>query len=283
MNLNKRFPGKRVIITGAGSGLGRALAIEFAKMKWNIVIAEINDARAKESASMVKAAGGRGVAVHCDVTKPDDIVKTIEIAKKEFGGTDIMVNNAGVSAGGYMERISLEDWEWIMNINLKSVIYGCRAVIPMLKAQRSGYIVNVASNAGLVCLPEMSSYNMTKAGVISISETLRTELSIHGIIVSVVCPTFFKTNLMDQFHSPEMRQRKLAEGFFKKSHTSAESVARCVIKSISRNRMYIIPQIDGKFLWWAKRHVTSFYFKISAFIYRKGYIYKFLGVNPDEL
>ena len=283
MDLNKRFPQKRVIITGAGSGLGRALALEFAKMQWNIVIAEINDSRAKETADQVKDLGARAIVVHCDVTKPADLDTTVETAKKELGGVDIIVNNAGVSAGGYMEKISLEDWDWILNINLKSVIYGCRAVIPLFKKQQSGYIINVASYAGLVCLPEMCSYNMTKAGVIAISETLRTELSPLGIGVSVVCPSFIKTNLMDQFRSPDLRQRKLAEGFFSKSILSVEAVARNIIKSVSRNKMHIIPQIDGKFLWWSKRHTPWLYFKCSAFIYKKGYINKVLGVNPDEV
>ena len=180
-----------------------------------------------------------------------------------------------------MEKISLEDWDWIININLKSIIHGCRSVIPLFKKQQSGYIINVASNAGMVCLPEMCSYNMTKAGVIAISDTLRTELSPLGIGVSVVCPSFFKTNLMDQFRSPDIRQRKLAEGFFNKSLVSVEDVARCIIKSVSRNKMHIIPQIDGKFLWWSKRHTPWLYFKISAYIYKKGYINKYLGVNPD--
>lgn len=279
MDLNKRFPQKRVIITGAGSGIGRALAHEFAKKQWNIVIAEINDSRAKETADQVKNLGGKAITVHCDVTKPDDIDKTVETAIKELGGIDIMINNAGVSAGGYMERISLEDWNWILDINLKSVIYGCRAVIPLFKKQKSGYIINVASYAGLVCLPEMCSYNVAKAGVIAVSETIRTELSPLGIGVSVVCPSFIKTNLMDQFRSPDARQRNLAQGFFNKSIMSVEAVARCIIRSASRNKLHILPQIDAKYMWWSKRHFPWLYFKSSAFIYKKGLVEKFLGVK----
>lgn len=283
MNVNKRFPQKRVVITGGGSGLGRALALEFAKMKWNVAVADINDARARETAGMVKDLGGKAMTIHCDVTKPADLVKTVESAKKGLGGIDIFVNNAGVSAGGFMEKISIKDWDWIINLNLKSVIYGCRAVIPLFKEQKSGYVLNVSSNAGLVCLPEMSNYNVTKAGVVALSESIRTELSGFGIGVSVVCPTFFKTNLMDNFHSPDERQRKLAEKFFEKSLASAQAVAQHVIKSISCNSMYIIKQPDGKFLWWSKRHFPGIYFKLSSFIYRKGYFYKYLGIDPETL
>jgi NAD(P)-dependent dehydrogenase (short-subunit alcohol dehydrogenase family) len=282
MDLNKRFPQKRVIITGAGSGIGRALAHEFAKKQWNIIIAEINDTRAKETADQVKNLGGKAIIVHCDVTKPADVDKTIETAIKELGGVDIMINNAGVSAGGYMEKISLEDWNWILDINLKSVIYGCRAVIPLFKKQKSGHIINVASYAGMDCLPEMCSYNVAKAGVIALSETIRTELSPLGIGVSVVCPSFIKTNLMDQFRSPDARQRNLAQGFFNKSIMSVEAVARCIIRSASRNKMYILPQIDAKYMWWSKRHTPRLYLKASAFIYKKGLVEKFLGVKSGD-
>jgi NAD(P)-dependent dehydrogenase (short-subunit alcohol dehydrogenase family) len=282
MDLNKRFPQKRVIITGAGSGIGRALAHEFAKKQWNIIIAEINDTRAKETADQVKNLGGKAIIVHCDVTKPADVDKTIETAIKELGGVDIMINNAGVSAGGYMEKISLEDWNWILDINLKSVIYGCRAVIPLFKKQKSGHIINVASYAGMACLPEMCSYNVAKAGVIALSETIRTELSPLGIGVSVVCPSFIKTNLMDQFRSPDARQRNLAQGFFNKSIMSVEAVARCIIRSASRNKMYILPQIDAKYMWWSKRHTPRLYLKASAFIYKKGLVEKFLGVKSGD-
>jgi len=282
MDLNKRFPQKRVIITGAGSGIGRALAHEFAKKQWNIIIAEINDTRAKETADQVKNLGGKAIIVHCDVTKPADVDKTIETAIKELGGVDIMINNAGVSAGGYMEKISLEDWNWILDINLKSVIYGCRAVIPLFKKQKSGHIINVASYAGMACLPEMCSYNVAKAGVIALSETIRTELSPLGIGVSVVCPSFIKTNLMDQFRLPDARQRNLAQGFFNKSIMSVEAVARCIIRSASRNKMYILPQIDAKYMWWSKRHTPRLYLKASAFIYKKGLVEKFLGVKSGD-
>jgi NAD(P)-dependent dehydrogenase (short-subunit alcohol dehydrogenase family) len=282
MHLNKRFPQKRVIITGAGSGLGKALAHEFAKKQWTIVVAEINDERAKETADQINKLGGKAITVHCDVTKPTDIEKTVATAEKELGGIDIMINNAGVSAGGYMEKISIEDWNWILDINLKSVIYGCRTVIPLFKKQKSGHIVNIASYAGLVCLPEMCSYNVAKAGVIALSDTLRAELAPSGIVVSVVCPSFIQTNLMDQFRSPDERQRKLAQGFFNKSLMSVESVARSIIRSVSRNRMHILPQIDGKFMWWSKRHFPWLYFPISSFIYKKEYIFKVLGVNHDK-
>ena len=105
MDLNKKFPGKRVVITGAGSGLGRAFALEFAKRSWNIAIAEINDERAKETAEMVKKEGGKAITIHCDVTKPEDLDNVLKKVLKEWKGVDILINNAGVNIGAPLEKL----------------------------------------------------------------------------------------------------------------------------------------------------------------------------------
>jgi len=272
MDLNKKFPGKRVVITGAGSGLGKALAMEFAKMNWNIAIAEINDERAKESSEMVRKEGGIPLTIHCDVTKPEDLENVLNVVKKEWKGVDILINNAGVAAAGWFEAIPLEKWNWIIGINLMSIVHGCRTFIRHFKeAGTGGYIVNVASNAGIASLPEMVSYNTTKAAVISISETLKTELSRINVGVSVVCPTFFKTNLMDQFTSPDERQRELANTFFGNAKTTSEKVARHTVESIEKNRFYVITQKDGRNMWRMKRWFPELYFKVMSLFYKTGF------------
>jgi short-subunit dehydrogenase len=272
MDLNKKFPGKRVVITGAGSGLGKALAMEFAKRNWNIAIAEINDERARESAEMVKKIGGIPLTIHCDVTKPEDLENVLNVVKKEWKGVDILINNAGVAAAGWFEAIPLEKWDWIIGINLMSIVHGCRTFIRHFKETGTGgYIVNVASNAGIASLPEMVSYNTTKAAVISISETLRTELSKINVGVSVVCPTFFKTNLMDQFTSPDERQRELANTFFGNAKTTSEKVARHTVESIEKNRFYVITQKDGRNMWRMKRWFPELYFKVMSLFYKTGF------------
>jgi len=272
MDLNKKFPGKRVVITGAGSGLGKALAMEFAKRNWNIAIAEINDERARESAEMVKKEGGIPLTIHCDVTKPEDLENVLNVVKKEWKGVDILINNAGVAAAGWFEAIPLEKWDWIIGINLMSIVHGCRTFIRHFKETGTGgYIVNVASNAGIASLPEMVSYNTTKAAVISMSETLRTELSKINVGVSVVCPTFFKTNLMDQFTSPDERQRELANTFFGNAKTTSEKVARHTVESIEKNRFYVITQKDGRNMWRMKRWFPELYFKVMSLFYKTGF------------
>ncbi len=275
----KRFQNKRVLITGAGSGLGKALALEFAEMGWKVAIVEINPEKSMETARLIERKGGQSLEISGDVTQPEDLENAAKQVKETWGGIDILVNNAGVSAGGFFEKIPLDKWEWIIDINLKSIIYGCRAFIPMLKEQGCGYIVNTASNAGIASLPEMASYNMTKAGVISLSETLRSELTPHNIGVSVICPTFFKTNLMNQFTSPDERQRILAEAFFNKSTITAEKIARHVIRSIRKKRFYIVTQFDANLTWYGKRYFPELYFKTVSLIYRSNIFQKYLGVS----
>ena len=112
--------------------------------------------------------------MHCDVTLPRDMENVLTIVRREWKGVDILINNAGVASAGWFERIPLEKWDWIIGINLMSIIYGCRTFIRYFKESGTGgYIVNVASSAGIASLPEMVSYNTTKAAVISLSETLR--------------------------------------------------------------------------------------------------------------
>lgn len=275
----KKFPQKRVVITGAGSGLGRAIALEFAKLNWNICISDIDIHRAEETAELVSGAGGYPIAHKCDVTRSEEWVDMADALDKKWGGVDILINNAGVAAAGFMEKISLETWEWILAINLKSVIFGCRTFIPLLERQQRGYIVNISSCAGIASLPEMSCYNVTKAGVISLSETLRCELSTKNIGVTVVAPTFFKTNLLDQFTSPDQRQREMADAFFNKSKITSEDIARLTIKAIKKNKLYVIPQWDGRLIWFCKRLAPQLLFNALSWGYKYKIFDRYLGIT----
>ena len=257
-----RFPEKRIFITGAGSGLGRALALRFAAEGWRVAIADINMPRADESASQVREAGGQALVFNCDVSKPEDIGKSANEVKESWGGIDILVNNAGIAAAGLMEDIPLEEWERIISINFKSVVYGCRTFIPFMKEQGKGHIINVASNAGIASLPEMASYNATKAAVISLSETLRGELAEHGIGVTAACPSFVRTNLMDSFHCTDESQRRMANGFFNMASCSPAEFAGRTYRDVAKNRLYSIAQRDGRFVWRFKRRFPELYSKL---------------------
>ncbi len=281
MKINSKFPEKRVLITGAGSGLGRALCLEFAARGWRIAVTDIDRKRIAETADLAREAGGAPLAMPLDVTRPGDFTRALASVKKKWGGLDVLVNNAGVAAGGLMEKIPLAKWDWIIGINAKSIIHGCRAAIPLLKEQGRGHIVNIASSAAIASLPEMGSYNFTKAAALSLSETLRLELSPHGIGVTAVCPSFFRTNLLDRFTSPDARQRILAEKMFDKSRTTAGAIALLIIKWIEKNRFYLVTPVDGKLVWLIKRRCPELYFRAMAWLYRKGLIERYLGVPPE--
>jgi len=281
-NNMKKFPSKRVVITGAGSGLGRTLAIDFSKRGWRVGVSDIIIKRAEETVEMVNAKGGQGLSFHCDVAKWDQVSSMAEAVVSEWGGVDIVVNNAGVPAIGVMEKISLEDWQWIIDINLMGVIHGCKAFIPIFKKQGAGHIVNIASSAGIASLAEMAPYNVTKAGVISLSETLKMELFGENIGVTVVCPTFFKTNLMDQARYTDQSQLDRADALFEKAKSTAEDVSLHIIRCIEKNRLYALTQIDARLTWKMKRYFPEKFFQLMGFLFSRGYMDKFLGIQPKE-
>ncbi len=273
----KPFARRRVFITGAGSGLGRALTLGYAADGWKVGVAEIDPARTEETVRQVNAAGGEGLAIACDVTREAELAAAARQMEETWQGVDVVINNAGVSGCGLVADIPAEKWDWILGINLKGTINGCRAFIPLLEKSR-GHLVNVASYLGFINTPESSCYNVTKAGIISLSETLRVELAKSGVGVSVVMPSFFRTNLMDQLYAADERQRVLTTSLFEKATFTAEAVAAAVMKGVRKNRLYILPQWDAKLLWHFKRCFPGLYFRTFSYIYKKGLVEKYFGL-----
>jgi NAD(P)-dependent dehydrogenase (short-subunit alcohol dehydrogenase family) len=259
----------RAVVTGAAGGLGRAIALELARRGGRVLVADVNREGAEETAEHVVRAGGQAEVRITDVTRADDLVAAADAADRTWGGADLLVNNAGVAAAGTMGDIPLEDWEWALKINLWGVIHGCHAFVPRMRARGGGAILNVASAAGIASLPEMGPYNVSKAAVISLTETLTSELAPHGIQVSALCPTFFPTNLMQSFRSSSERQRRLALAMFRRSTMTAEQVARAGIRGLERGKLLIVPQRDGRLAWWMKRLAYGAYYGALRFQQRR--------------
>jgi NAD(P)-dependent dehydrogenase (short-subunit alcohol dehydrogenase family) len=268
----------RAVVTGGASGLGRAICLQLAKRKARILIADIHEERCAETVRLVESLGGKAQATHCDVSKASDVEALAQQAMDMWGGVDIAVNNAGVACGGQVGDLSLDDWEWIMRINLWGPIYGCHYFLPLMKRQGHGFVLNVASAAGIASLPEMAGYNVTKAGVVSLSETLFGEVKGAGINVTVLCPTFFKTNLLETMRAPAEKQKQMAHKFFERSKITAEEVADQALKGLERGKLYIIPQTDGKLMWRLKRANPQLYFQQIARGFAGGMIEKFLKI-----
>lgn len=244
----------RAVITGGGSGLGRMLALHLADLGASLVVSDVNDAGARETASLAQERGARTEVVSCDVTDRSAVFELVDETEKRLGGIDLICNNAGVALAGSFDEVSIENWRWVVDINLWGVVYGCQAAIPKMKAQGHGYILNVASAAGLLSPPNMAPYNVTKAAVVSLSESLYVEYKGSGIRVSVLCPTFFQTNIMNAGRGSgtpkeEARMRKAME----RSEVQAPDVAKAAIDALRDGELYVQPMADGRDAWQLKR------------------------------
>ncbi|PXW32783.1 SDR family NAD(P)-dependent oxidoreductase [Nocardia sp. 348MFTsu5.1] len=196
-----QLKGKSIVITGAGSGVGRAAALLFAREGGNIVCADVNDEWAKETVRLIEAAGGNSIAVHCDVTQEAEVIAAIEATVREYGRLDVMYNNAGVATprpGLRFEDHTVEDFDRLMSINLKGVFLGTKHAVRQFRAQGSpGSIINTASVAGLVGWGG-TVYGATKGGVIQLTRAVAIESAPHDIRVNAVCPAGMPTtNFMD--------------------------------------------------------------------------------------
>ena len=269
--MKKRIPkGARAIVTGAGSGFGRAIALELASRGASVLASDIDLATAEETAAKAREAGCAAEAKRADVSHADDVKKLVDDAHERWGGLDVLVNNAGLAVVGEVGEVSLEDWRHEIDVNLLGVIHGCHFAVPEMKKARRGWILNVASAAGFVSAPHMGPYNVTKAGVISLSETLRTELEEHGVAVSALCPTFFRTNIHKAQRSSE-RLREASAKLVEQATWSAEAVARVALRGLERGDLYVIPQADGRAIWHAKRALGGGFYKFVGKVVRRGF------------
>lgn len=256
------------VVTGAGSGIGRSFAVTLAQRGGAVVCADINLAAAEETVALVEQAGGRAFAFECDVSRAAQVKRLATQSEKRLGHpVTLLINNAGVGLGGKFDDMSLDDWKWCMGINLWGAIHGCHYFVPKLKQQGSGAIVNVASAATYTAAPEMSVYNVTKAGVGALSETLSAELRRHGIRVNVLCPTLVPTNIIKSGRIPD-RYSKLADtALMSYALTTSDKVATLTLDRLDKGRLYTTPQVDAKLFWWMKRASPTLYARFLGFSY----------------
>lgn len=244
----------RAVITGAAKGLGRALSLELAsRREARLLLSDIDEAPLDETADLARAAGAEVAIARADVGRLEDVVALEAAARACFGGTDLLVNNAGVAVVGRVGEVSIADWRWQLEVNLWGVIYGCHVFVPGMLAQRRGAILNVASAAGLVSVPELGPYNVTKASVVALTRTLRGEVRRHGVTVSVLCPTFFQSHIHRTARMTDAQLRPATTAIIEGAPWSAEDIARAALRGLERGRLHIVPQLDARLLWWLHR------------------------------
>jgi short-subunit dehydrogenase len=256
-----------VVITGAGSGFGRAFALELARKKRaRLILSDRNLEGVRETERLALAAGAAEArSLVCDVTKIADVES---LAKEAGDGIDLVVNNAGVASAGRVGEAPLEDWRWTIEVDLFGVIHGCHVFVPILRKQGHGHVLNVASAAGLVTAPAMGAYNVAKAGVIALSETLAGELAGTDIGVTVLCPTFFRTNLGETARAPSENLRKMANKLLA-TGISAELVASRALASVEKGELHALPMADIRWMWRVKRAVPKQFTRLAGILARR--------------
>jgi short-subunit dehydrogenase len=244
----REIRGCRAIVTGASSGIGREIARELARQQAEVVVVARRADRLVELAHEIKAGGGRVETVVGDITEPLIRQTAVDTALRQFGGLDILVNNAGVGAVGLFEHASPERARRIMEVNFFALLDMTRLALPLLKQAAQPIVVNVSSILGHRGIPHCSEYCASKFAVQGFSESLRAELSVHGIDVLVVSPgtteTEFSANVIERTGEPSWPGHKMV---------SAAEVARRTVRAIRQGRHEIIPYGPGRLLLWLNR------------------------------
>lgn len=250
--LSRRLPEKRAFVTGAASGLGRAIALELAGAGWRLGLLDLSAERLGAVERTLRDAGATTHAYAGDVGQEGFVAQSVEDFVRRVGGLDLMVNNAGVAVAGAVETTPASDWRWITDINLLGVVWGCQAAVPVMRAAGAGLVLNVASAAGFAAGPQMSAYNATKAAVISLSETLAAELEGSGVQASVAMPGFFRTRLLDSMRAPP-QESAMAQRLMTNSSHDAGAAARAILAAAARGDLYIVWPREYRLVWRLKR------------------------------
>jgi NAD(P)-dependent dehydrogenase (short-subunit alcohol dehydrogenase family) len=237
------FDGKAALVTGAASGIGRETALLFASRGARLFLCDVDGAGLEETARL---AGHHGRAVRVDrvdVSNRDAMRAYAELVHREVPALDVLVNNAGVGVNGGFLDTPLDDWDYIVGVNLWGVIYGCHFFVPpMVRRNQGGHVVNIASAAGFAAPGDLPAYATTKFGVVGLSEALQSELQEHRIGVSVVCPGMVNTGIpvATRYRGERaLRDRdKMAEAFRKRNY-GPENVAAAILSAVDKNKAFV--------------------------------------------
>ena len=253
------------IVTGAASGIGRAIAEDLAFRGCRVVACDLEQAAVQEVAQAIRDRGLSATGALLDVQDFPRFLEVIGTTADEFGRLDFVFNNAGIAAGGEVLDLTPDDWQRVINVNLGGTINGVLAAYPVMRDQGFGHIINTSSMQGLLPAPLTAAYATTKHAIVGLSKSLRAEAAIYGVRVSVLCPGVIRTPLLEGGRHgvflrtmPQDRQRELMRAFFERFRPmDPRAFASKAIDQVSRNRAIIVIPSWWKLLWWVDRASPS--------------------------
>lgn len=258
----KNFKNKVALITGAGSGIGRATALELARRGAELWLVDISEAGLEDTANQIRSNGGRCHTQVCNVGSSTEMKKLAKRVHDTHKALDILINNAGIGVAGRFVDTSLKTWNKVLDVNVKGVMLGCHLFAPNMIEQGSGHIVNVASAAAFIAAKDMPVYSMSKSAVLGFSESLRADLHEYGIGVSAVCPGIINTPIVanavfeGKIGQSDSVKNKAVE-FYKKRNYTADKVALGIIDAIEHNLAVRPISPEAWAMYWAKRWVPG--------------------------
>ncbi|SFP41685.1 SDR family oxidoreductase [Tranquillimonas alkanivorans] len=230
--MTDNITGKVIVITGASSGMGEATARDLAAKGAKVALGARRVERLEAIVSDIKDAGGEAVAVATDVTKCEDVQKLVDTAKEAFGRVDVIFNNAGLMPLSPMESLKIDEWDQMVDVNVKGTLYGIAAALPVFKEQKSGHVINVSSVYGHKAVATGAVYCGTKFAVRAISEGLRQEVKDYNVRVTVISPGAVDTELTSHISEPELGDQ--VRGFVKDIAVPASTMADMVAFAVSQ-------------------------------------------------
>ncbi|WP_154223434.1 SDR family NAD(P)-dependent oxidoreductase [Marinicella rhabdoformis] len=257
-----------MLITGAASGLGLALAKQAIKTH-NVVVVDLQKEQGQQVVDDLKASGGEAIFIPCDVTNLTQIEAMKKHLMDAYGRLDVLINNAGVASQGDLIGSTEHEWERLIDTNLLSVVRISRTLIPLLSESSQASIVNVASFAALALMPGMSSYNVVKAAVLALSETLRCELLAKNIHVSCACPAFFQTNLVSSMEGVDEAVKSKIGSWMKASKYTADDVAKMILNAVDKKEFLILADKQSRWQHRIARWFPNYFYRQKMSFYGK--------------
>ncbi len=268
VKLNRRYPLKRAAITGAGSGLGQALALELARHGWTLFL---NDQDGDLLEKTALACQTHGVTVHSfpfNVADYDSFASAVETYRSRESGIDLVFTCAGIGVGGNFLDTKCDHFREVVEVNLMGTIWAGKLFLPLMTKAQKGHFITIASAAAFHAMPSLSAYAATKAAVVQLSETLRSEMKPHGIDVTVKMTTFY-TSSIAEYTRGTAEDREKARSLVQMAPWSSKEVADELLLQVQKRKFYMVAPGQARFLWRFKRFLPELYLRLMPKIFAK--------------